>query len=409
MSAISAISYLNIEVVGAALTTSSAESTCYRDVSRSGAIVNEPDDYYVGISRALIPMNEVPLAVGVMDPLGINGLDLVDKLTLTFNNSVATVPVRLMKQIEEVNIIYPQPDGYTFIWTREALVDILNDALIRASQALNALVPGTITVIPYVSFNAESQLNTLTVFPLSLWDLTGTEVIGRANLVMLWLNQPATLQWYGFDYVAPRIPFVANPPQNIATMISYINIKNDGSNYIGAPNPSGSILPVTPAATALQFEQGYPNTGIIACQTIQIRSSLPVLPEFTDKVPNTIGSNPAGSTAILTDLRPDSTTSPNTFQMQSTYVESGLGQIRWLKLTGRVPITTFNISIYWTDLFLKARILQVYNQSCTIKLAFARRSLIDNWAFSYGEQAETIFNKTNSNTGSGAAGKACKY
>jgi hypothetical protein len=352
-------------------------------------------------------MNEVPLAVGIMDPLGINGLDLVDKLTLTFGNNVATVPVRLLKQIEEVNTVYPQPDGYAFIWTREALAEILTDALQRATVALNILVPGLIAQAPYVSFNASSQLNTLTVFPLSLWDLTGTETIGRAAVVMLWLNQPATLQWYGFDYVAPRVPFVANPPQNIATMVSYINIKNDGLNYVGAPNPSGSIAPVAPATTVMHLEQGYPNTGIIACQTIQIRSSLPILPEFTDKIPNTIGANPAGSTAILTDLRPDSTTSPNTFRMQSTYVESGLGQIRWLKLTGKVPITTFNIAIYWTDLFQTARILQVFNQSCTIKLAFARRSLIDNWAFSYGEQAETLFNRKDPATA--GSGKSCRY
>jgi hypothetical protein len=353
-------------------------------------------------------MNEVPLCVAVMDPLGVNGLDLTDKLTLTFGNNVATVPVRLLKQIEEVNTVYPQPDGYSFIWTREALAEVLTDALQRATAALNVLVPGLITEAPYVSFNASSQLNTLTVFPLSLWDLNGTETAGRAVVVMLWLNQPGTLMWYGFDYVAPKIPFTNNPVQNIATMVSYINIKNDGLNYVGAPNPSGSILPVAPITTVMHLEQGYPNTGIIACQTIQIRSSLPVLPEFTDKIPNTVGANPAGSTAILTDLRPDSTSSPNTYQMQSTYVESGLGQMRWLKLSGKTPLTTFNISIYWTDLFGVARILQVYNQACTVKLCFARRSLIDNWAFSYGEQAETLFNRTDSSAG-GSKLRACRY
>ena len=175
-------------------------------------------------------------------------------------------------------------------------------------------------------------------------------------------------------------------------MWAYLNLRNDGRNYIPANAAGGGFAPTDPTTTYLNVVQGYPNTGIVALQTIQVRSSLPTLPELTDSVPSTAGASPSAQTSILTDLRPDSTGQPNTYQMQSTYVESGLGQIRWLKMAGRGALTTFTLSLWWTDLMGKARQIFVVNQTCAVKLCFARRSIIDNWAFSYGEQEETLMN-----------------
>lgn len=392
MASIPAILYQNVELTNA---LESGPQVAYREVVRSGAILDTPSDYYVGVARAAVPCGLVPLAVGVMDPASANGLDLVDKLTLSYNATTVEVPIRLLKQVEEVvtGLGGTQPDGYSFIQDRVVLAAMLTDALARATTALNALVPGLLAAAPYVSFDAETQLNILTATPLSLFDLTGTETAGRANKVLIWFNRPGALQWQGFATAVPRIPFAATPPQG-PNMYGYLNLRNDGRDYLGAPNPSGSVLPTAPATTPLIVRAGYPNTAIVALQTIQIRTSLPSMPELTDTPPG-VNSSLAASVSILTDLRPDSTQAPNTYQMDSVYVESGLGQIRWIKLTGSAALTNFSISLWWVDHSGKARQLYVLNESISVKLCFARRSIIDNWAFSSSEIHETRLNALN--------------
>jgi len=400
MGSIPAVQYLNVEVISGSEAANLEQSFAFRSVSRSGAIVDVPEDYYVGVERAEIPLWTVPLAIGEPDPAGINGLDLVDKLTLSYNAFVATVPIRMLKQATEVNTSYPQPDGYWFIYDRVTLAAMLTDALARATAALNALAGPTIPTAPLDSFDAGTQLNTLTVFPLNLWDLTGTEAAGRAGKVLLWVNQVGSLMWQGFAMVSPVPAFLATPPQT-ADMWAYINIRNDGRNYVGAPNSTGSVLPPAPPATALVFSAGYPNTGISALEAIQIRSSLPSVPEFTDTAPGGPRYNPASNVSILTDLKPDSTIAPETFQSRSIYNGGGFGQIRWLKLTGRNSITTFDMSLWWVDRLGRARRLQCLNQPAQVKICFARRSIIDNyWAYTrFGEEMEAMARR-----GAGMAG-----
>ena len=389
MASIPAILYQNVELTNALQTE---PQVAYREVVRSGAILDTPSDYYVGVARAAVPCGLIPLAVAVMDPLATNGLDLVDRLTLSYNATTVEVPIRLLKQAEEI-ILGPggtQPDGYSFVQDRIMLAAMLTDALERATVALNVAVPGTLANAPYVSFDAETQLNTITATPVSLFDLTGTETAGRANKVLIWFNRSGALQWQGFATAVPKIPFAATPLQG-PNMYGYLNLRNDGRNYLSAPNPSGSVSPTAPTTTPLVVRAGYPNTAIVALQTIQIRSSLPSMPELTDTPPG-VNSSLAASVSILTDLRPDSTQVPNTYQMDSVYVESGLGQIRWMKLTGAAPLTNFSISLWWVDLSGKARQLYVLNEPISVKLCFARRSIIDNWAFSSSEIAETRLN-----------------
>ena len=392
MSGVDPLIYLNVELTdgsdGGLPSADPAGSLAYRDVARSGAIVEKASDYYVGVSRAVVPLTAIPLLVGEPDPAGTNGLDLVDRITITYSGRTNTVPVRMLKQPENVSTVYPQRDLYWGVWGREELAAMLTDALRRAST-------GLIDPPPYVTFDPATQLNTLYLHPLQEFDLTGTdssEGVSRSTKAMIWVNYSCSLMWLGFDIVLPRPSFASDPAQT-ADMWGYLNIKNNGANYILAdgsrgPNPAGGVTPAGGENPLLYVTQGYPNTGIIGLQFIQIRSSLPSAAEFTD----TATGSSKEQVALLTDLRPDSTQVPASYQSTLSYALSGTAQIRWIKLTGDAPITSFILSLWWVDRFNKYRPLYTLNQSCSVKLAFARRSIVDHWAFSYDEQEETIFN-----------------
>ena len=165
-------------------------------------------------------------------------------------------------------------------------------------------------------------------------------------------------------------------------MAAYINLLNDGTNSIVGPNPLGGQLPVAYPAILFEFTQSNVNNQLYSPQTIELRTNLSVIGEFSNRVP--IPNEPVSSNdvlPILTDFQLDLASSPQRFRDPAVFNAGGLGNIRWCRLTSNAPLTNLLISVWWVDSFGDARQLFVINQLCSIKLAFVRRDLLENGIF----------------------------
>ena len=369
----SSILHLNVQLTEAIVDPLTLNQRyVYRDVSRSGAILDSPTDYYVGVERLSVPLSSLPLYIAPMDPLGVNGLDTLDYISIQYNNAVVSAPVRLIKPLNQIIVAPTQrPENYSWVYDRQVLAAMKNDAIQRALAGSVALIGAT----AWLSYNAVTQLEIITCSPLSLWDQSSSNTVVPANL---WINRSSVNSWRGWSSTENILNTTT-----VNQLYYQINIRNDGTNFVPPNAAPGSFIPTTPVVSLIAT-QVFPNTSLIACSTIEVHSTLPAMPEQTDSGINIFSATNESSpisrnenVAILTDLIPDFTLNPNSYQDMSIYNGGGLGQIRWIKLTGRTPITQFSISIFWVDRDGIRHRLPVFDERCALKLIFVHRNIIE--------------------------------
>lgn len=365
---------------------------CARLTQRSENIIDKASDYYAGVTRISVPTSLIPFAVAPMDPDAAGadaGLSTAYRVTLSFEDApniraVITEPLKLVKGLGNPRIANAllQPDGYNFIWTREDLAAMMTDALKRAFARTPSVWGMTFAHPGYVSFDATTQLNTMVLTPLSRFDL------GSTADVKIWVNQLAAVPFLGWPQVVPQAVLThASFTQN-NDMFAYLNVRCNGANALGGMNPNGDILPAD-TGVPLLFAEHCPNTAMLALQTIQVRSGLSGVAESTDRL---LG-NPSGEVVqIFGDLEVDNSASPGTFSMPLVYAVSGASNVRQCKMTSNSEIKNFTLELWWTDQSGHARQVRSLGQRCSVKLQFSRRSTVDHWPFSFGEQEETRLN-----------------
>ena len=348
---------------------------CDRNIVRSGAILSKQDEYYVGVERMIIPLQTLPLFVFQPSPDAMmDGISTTCSLTATYNGFTVTVPLQIIPSTV-FTVPVQQPFNYWYIYDRNTLAQIKTNALTALCNVLNASfrVPA-LGQFPYITYNPQSQLERFYGFPLGLYDLT----YGTVDVVQFWFNGVSLNLWGGWPTIAPNPPL---PVQN-QQMAAYINLLNDGTNSIVGPNPLGGQLPVAYPAILFEFTQSNVNNQLYSPQTIELRTNLSVIGEFSNRVP--IPNEPVSSNdvlPILTDFQLDLASSPQRFRDPAVFNAGGLGNIRWCRLTSNAPLTNLLISVWWVDSFGDARQLFVINQLCSIKLAFVRRDLLENGIF----------------------------
>ncbi len=359
------VSYLNVQI-----TEANGGLVAQRDISRSGSVLDMPADYYVGVERCMIPMGQLPLWCPVLEPGIEDGLTIVDKMSLKYGGSSYETNLKLIKLPTAVIPGGPgvsRPERYTWVFDRETVALMKTNALVTLAAAAGL----TAASAPYIAYNPVTQLETLYAYPMSVFNL-GTNFENLATAAVLGFNSLSITLWRGWSATYNK-ELPANSPY--AWML---NIVNDGTNYVGAPQANGDFDPPDPATTLMTYSQSWPNAEMVEISSIEIHSTLPSLPEYTDGVP--INTNTQNTNApILTDLYPDFSQDPNGYQTISIYNAAGLGGTRWIKLTGRSPITTFSISLWWVDRSGVRRPLPILYQRCSVKLAFAHRSIVENY------------------------------
>jgi hypothetical protein len=369
----SSILHLNVQLTEAIVDPLTLNQRyVYRDVSRSGAILDSPIDYYVGVERLSVPLSSLPLYIAPMDPLATNGVDTLDYISIQHNGTVVSAPVRLLKPANQIFIDPTQrPENYSWVYDRQTLAAMKNETIQRILDG--SWIPGSI----WLSYNSVTQLEVITCYPLSLWDQSDFNTVQTpANL---YINRSSVNSWRGWSSTENTLNTTT------ANKLYYlINLRNDGTNFVPPNAAPGNFVPTPSSNVTLIATQVFPNTSLIACSTIEVHSTLPAMPEQTDSGVNLFSATNESSpisrnenTAILTDLIPDFTLNPNSYQDMSIYNGGGLGQIRWIKLTGRTPITQFSISIFWVDRDGIRHRLPVFDERCAVKLIFAHRNIIE--------------------------------
>lgn len=367
MASLQPVSYLNVQVTEAVGSVIAA-----RDISRSGAIIDDPAAYYVAVERASVPMGQLPLWIPVLDPIIADGVSTVNEMSLTTpGGTVYTVRLKLLK-LPNAIITNPvnQPDRYTWVFDRLTLAAMKTAALAELAALAGLAVP------PYISYDSTTVLETLYCYPFSEWNL-GANFENLASCYKIGWDSLSIILWKGWSSTVTG-PL---PPPGVAPVSNrwLLNVFNDGTNFTGAPLANGEFAPPSPATTQLLGRQLFANSEIIECSTIEIHSSLPALPEYTDGIP--YQTNTQNSSApILTDMKPEfGNADPNGYQTLAIYNASGLGNARWIKLTGHSPITNFSLSIWWVDRLGIRRPLSVLYARCSVKLAFALKAIVENY------------------------------
>ena len=253
-----------------------------------------------------------------------------------------------------------------------------------AYKALVGLDTTLSASLPYYSFNSQSSLFTLHVYPYSQW--YSNDLVNPEGVQLFFNNESRTPFLQGWRY--------SRLNNNVGTngLDCQVLMMSDGTNWLEyggvsytlppAP-PTNVSIPSDPTMAQLNITQGWAcSWSFNSVGSIQIVSSLPTQPEQTD-LPlylQGIASNNQ-TTSILCDFCPDYSSSSSAWQEPLIYTPSSvIPGARYIQLVGSNPVSDFTIGIFWVDNYGIQRPVQVIapNVNASIKLVFVRRSLIDN-------------------------------
>jgi len=374
-----------------------------KQVSRGSPIIYNPSDYYVAIARCVIPtsfsvwlwqpvlLNTSNMPIGT-NPALCDGYNTVYQITLksTNNDTTASVYLRLPAQQADQTVSAPptpvtvQPtNGWGAIYSYDTIVEMLTTAIQNAYIALVALDTTLSASLPYYSFNSQSALFTLHVYPYSQW--YSNSLSAPETVQLFFNNESRTPFLQGWRYTRLNNSIKTNGLDcQILMMSDGTNwLEYGGVSYTLPPAPPTNVSIPTDTTTAqLNITQGWTcSWAFNAVQSIQIISSLPSQPEQTD-LPiylQGLASNNQTS-SILCDFSPDYSTSSSAWQEPLIYAPSSvIPGARFIQLVGSNPVLDFTVGIYWVDSYGIQRPIQVIapNVNASIKLVFVKRSIID--------------------------------
>ncbi len=373
-------------------------------VVRAGPIITRPQDYYVAVSRAVLPAINCPMFIC---PLALNQttsppLDTQWNVTMTWSTFSATVPIQLVRSRFDCSVpalpLASQPTSdYAFVDSYNQYLAMMNAALDNCFVELQAQAGGTFAGFtnqpssPVMGYNASTGLFSLSCYPFVAWDQFypgGNQIkvyfsLNFSNYLAGWTTKTLT--------TAPRAS-----GQDILLVLA-----NTGSNWLDYQSASPGTWvgppgygvnpdqPRVPDAAMLVMQQDVAATWALqtAVSSLQICSNLPVSPEFTSPPKPLAGSGVASGsssnafTSILTDFVPDVTASPGAYMSPWVYnATTTVPGARFIELQGNSPISSFQVAAFWIDSWGVQRplVLTSSQQSASIKLVFVKRSIVNS-------------------------------
>lgn len=337
------------------------------EVSRSGAIVNRPQEYAVAVFRTVVPY-QTPTWIPELDLSAADGLTTPYSISLRADVSGTVYRGRaflqLIKRPSEVKIYTGQQphDGYTYVWDINEVVQILNDAMQRAYDALLAAgAPLDPAEAPFFSW-VQGSVDRIRVsaYPYSLWE---TKDIGStADRAEIFFNEPGEFLVSGWPYRTMRNDHQVPDPNGEDNLLL---LWGNGDNFLpgtgGSGNAQTGIEPATPSQASIFLEQSEASP-LPTIDRVILTTSLPIIPEAT-------GSAGAGRDQVLTDFAPDPTVRGKHLQI----FNASFGDARWHSLSGTGAISTFRLSFQlrqWNDIVVNDKIYWK-GGAPSVKLCFA--------------------------------------
>jgi len=338
------------------------------DVSRSGALLLEPEKYAVAVFRLVVPY-QVPTWIPEMVLPSVDGVSTVYTMTLRCIQGGVTFRGRatfeLIKEAAELEFpTTPPNNGYNWVWTIQDVARMYNNtiqaayaALLADGAALNA------DEAPFVSWvpGSVDRLK-LTAYPYDLWQTQNPPAAG--DRCEFFMNHGSAALAAGWPHKPTPTTFA--PPDPNGEDIQIL-IYGDGDNYDQQPPAVRTGLePSVPANVNISVQQveGSPYQSV---DRVVVKTSLPIIPE-------SIGAEGSGADRILTDFAPDPTVQGRSLQV----FNAAFGDARWHSLTATGPVTNFELKLelrQWDGVLVANRILW-RGGAPAIKLCFAPLSYI---------------------------------
>lgn len=328
--------------------------------NRTIPILEKCDDYYLSIIRFYVPSSNIPLTILDILPFpNVNPNLTTLSVILSYNaiNSDETSVVYTSQNQFEIappaatlqNPNYPTVPYY-YIYNYQHVIDMVNTAFQSALINLKAK-PGTGAIAgapePYFTYNPETQLLTLNA------DDTFYDVDLSPNVIKIYVNFPF-LSFFG------AIPTLLTN-LNLFAVNSYTFqylIKNNGNND---------------TAGIINYEQEYVTIGLwnVFKSLVFISGTVPI---STELIPATNGSGNTIGRRILTDFDP--LINDQAGQANGILQYYPQGPYRLVNMVSSIPLTKFDVSIFWQDKNQNLYPLYVlYNNVITIKFLFVKKSV----------------------------------
>ncbi|AIW01945.1 MAG: putative minor capsid protein [Yellowstone Lake virophage 7] len=348
-------------------------------VNRLQAIVQNPSDYYVSVSRFICNTQQIPLWDPVINITSPNndGYNTIYSVYLTYG-LYASQQVYL--RVINTNSTYTAPqtpttqptNAWGYVYSYNIIAQMINTALATAYTQLLAAVAGSLPMDanpPYVSWNPTTQLFTMNGFPMSQYDQsTGDDV------VEIYFNNSFRQYLLGWDIVGLTNTGNANGKDCLLVL------RNNGINYSPQNSPP-TFLPTDPTTTTLQYSQNCQTFFAYATLAkLQIIASLPIAFPTQAALPldqvGTVGNDL--QIPMLCDFVVNYSNSTSSgFCQPISYFPALDSYSSPIQLCGGTQLNSFTIGITWTNIEGQSFPLEAFGTVvASIKLTFTHKALI---------------------------------
>ena len=354
-------------------------------VNRAGVILQNPQDYYVSITRFIICTNRIPLwqpQLNTTAPYN-DGYNTIYSIYLTYQGfNSGQVFLRVINDDQTVSPptapVSSQPtNGWGNVFSFDTISQMLNTALATAFTTLSTNAGGVLpppSDAPYMTWNQTTQLFSMNCFPMSYYDQsTSTGADDTVNIYFNNCYRPYLLGW--------AINILSNSTTTPNGQDVLLVIANNGINYTPANTPP-AFLPTDPTTTVLQMTQDISSPWcFLALSKIQVISTIPLAyPTLSDLPLNLVGDAFNNQTTpILMDFLVNySQGGASSFQQPISYSATSDLFSSPVKMGGSAPLTSFGVGVYWQNLQGQSIPLQTWGlRNCSLKLTFTHKSIIE--------------------------------
>ena len=272
-------------------------------VNRAGAIVADPSQYYVSVTRLIVATQRIPLwqpQLNTTSPYN-NGLNTVYGVNLEYDGiSSGLVYMQVINDDATVSPpatpVTAQPNnGWGDVFSYTTITRMINTALATAYAQLIVNLGGGYDLDPnppYMTWDQVTQLFTMNCFPMSQYDqTTGSTVV---NIYFNTEFKPFLLGWLLYTET--------NNTSTATGQDVLLLLQNTGINYTPQESPP-TYTPPDPTTVMLQMSQDISSPWCyVALSKILVLSSLPIAyPTLTDlplNLTNTATNNQASPLLI---------------------------------------------------------------------------------------------------------------
>jgi len=355
-------------------------SNVSNQVNRAGVILQNPQDYYVSVTRMIICTNRIPLwqpQLNTDSPYN-DGYNTIYSVYLTYKNfNSGQVFLRIINDDETVlppsSPVTSQPiNGWGNVFSYDTIAQMVNTAITTAYNTLSISAGGLLPPNPpYLAWNPTTELFSMNCFPMSFYDQSsGNDVV---NIYFNNCYRPYLLGW--------SINILSNSTTTPNGQDVLLVIKNNGNNYTPQPSPPEYEAP-NPSTVMIQMSQDITAPWcFLALSKIQVVTTLPLAyPTLSDLPLNLVGSAFNNQvTPILMDFLVNySQGGASSFQQPISYSATSDLYSSPIKMGGSSPITNFAIGVYWQNLQGQSIPLQTWGlRNCSLKLTFTHKDIIE--------------------------------